>query len=107
MDHAALRHQMAEVVRTARATLRDPAQAARLWGRTTELCDDLERDSAHAPQRVSMIVAVREDVRTGARSTRELVDEIVWFVRAVEHDIEDEEREAIVDEVVTPDQMDG
>jgi hypothetical protein len=98
---------MAEVVRVARDTLRDPAQAPRLWGQATSLCDAIERESDDAAQRVAICTALREDIRSGARGTRELVDEIVWFVRTVEHDIEDEERDAIVDEGMTQDQTDG
>jgi hypothetical protein len=106
VDRAALRHQMAEVVRAARDTLHDPAEAPRLWGCTTELCDVLERD-ADGSQRATMCVALREDIRTGARPTRELVDEIVWFILAVRRDIKDEDLDAIVDDVVCGDQIDG
>jgi hypothetical protein len=107
MDHAALRHQMAEVVRAARDTLHDETQAARLWGKASELCDVLDCGCDGDSQRATICAALREDIRTGARSTRDLVEEIVWFVRAVEHDIADEERDAIVDDVVSTDQTDG
>jgi hypothetical protein len=107
VDHTTLRHQMAEVVRAARDALRDETQAARLWGKTADLCDALDCGCDGASPRATMCTALREDIRTGARGTRELVEEIEWFVRAVEHDIEDEEREAIVDDVVSTDQTDG
>jgi hypothetical protein len=107
MDRAALRHQMAEVVREAQQTLRDNAQAPRLWGQVTDLCETIERDSAGASQRLTICTALREDIRAGARNTTDLVEEIVWFVRAVEHDIEDEERDVLLDDVVTRDQTDG
>lgn len=99
MDRAVVRRQMIEVVRAARETLRDDANAAHLWGRTSELCETLERD-AHGDTETVMIAALREDIRAGVRSTAELAEEIVWFVRAIEHDLVDEQREAIVDEVV-------
>lgn len=107
MDHSALRQQMAEVVRAAHETLRDPTRAPHLWGRATELCETVERDSDGAAQHVDICIALREDIRTGARGTRELVEEIVWFVHAVEHDIDDADRDAIVDDVVCVDQIDG
>lgn len=106
MDQAALRHQMAEVVRVARDTLRDPMNAPRLWGCTTELCDVLELDAGES-RRATMCTAVREDIRVGAKSTADLVDEIVWFIRAIERELEDEEVDAIVDGVVRGDQVDG
>ena len=37
----------------------------------------------------------------------DLVDEIDWFIGAVEHDIADEELDAIVDSVICRDQTDG
>lgn len=107
MNRSSLRDHMAEVVRTARATIRDEARAAQLWGCAMELCDVVERESDGCTQRVSICVALREDIRSGARSTRELAEEIVWFVRAVEHDIADTDRDAIVDDVVRGDQIDG
>jgi hypothetical protein len=115
MNHAVVRHQMAEVVRAARNTRRDPARAPDLWGRAVELCELLERESESeskiegdaSAQRCTICVALREDIRTGARSTEDLVDEIVWFVHAMEHDIADAEREAVVDGVVCGDQIDG
>lgn len=107
MDHAALRHQMAEVVHAARDVVRDPAEAPRLWGLAASLCEAIERDCDGHAQRVSMAEALSADIRCGARSTRELVDDIVWFVRAMEHDLEDEERDVVADDVVTADQVDG
>lgn len=107
MDHAALRHQMAEVVRAARDTLRDPARAAHLWGQATALCEVIEREGDGSAPRVVVCAALREDIRAGVRSTDDLIEEIVWVVRTVEHDLEDEEREALVDEVVSSDQTDG
>jgi hypothetical protein len=107
VDQAALRHQMAEVARAAGDALRDPAHVPRLWGCTTDLCEVLERNTAETSQRATLCMALREDIRTGARSTPDLVDEIVWFIRTVQHDIEDEELDAIVDGVVQGDQVDG
>jgi hypothetical protein len=113
MNHTAVRHRMAEVVRAARNVRRDPSQAADLWGRAVELCDVLERESETktegdgAAQRCTICTALREDIRAGARSTADLVDEIVWFVHAMEHDIAEADREAIVDDVVCGDQIDG
>jgi len=107
VNQAAVRHQMAQVVRAARDTLRDSAQAPRLWGCTTELCEVLESEVEPSSQRATLCIALREDIRAGARSTRDLVEEIVWFIRVVEHDFEDEEQDAIVDSVVTVDQTDG
>jgi hypothetical protein len=107
MDQAALRHQMAEVVRAARETLRDPAQASRLWGCTADLCEVLERNADGASQRATLCIALREDIRTGARSTPDLAEEIVWFIRTVQHAIADEELDAIVDGVVRGDHVGG
>lgn len=107
MNRTSLRDQMAEVVRTARHTLRDPTRAPQLWGRAMDLCDVVERESDGCAQRLSICVALREDIRSGARSTRDLAEEIVWFVRAIEHDIADTDRDAIVDDVVCGDQIDG
>jgi hypothetical protein len=98
---------MAEVVRAARATLRDPAQAPRLWGCTAELCEVLEREVDGGSERATLCTALREDICSGARSTDDLVDEIVWFIRAVEHEFKDEELDEIVDGVVRGDQIDG
>ena len=107
MEQAALRHQMAAVVRVARDVLRDPTQASRLWGCTTDLCEVLEGEPDAPPHRAAMCVAIREDIRTGARPTDDLVEEIVWFIRAVEHDFEDEAQSAAVEGVVSVDQVDG
>lgn len=107
MNQSSLRDQMAEVIRTAHATIGDETRAAELWGCAMELCDVVERESDGCAQRVSICVALREDIRTGARSTRDLAEEIVWFVSAVEHDIDDTDRDAIVDDVVCGDQIDG
>lgn len=107
MNRAALRNQMAEVVRAARAARRDPTCAPDLWGCTSQLCDALERESDGSSQRVVICTALREDIRSGARCMDDLVEEIVWFVRVVEQDIDEEELEAIADGVVTADQVDG
>lgn len=107
MSRASLRDQMEEVVRTAQATIGDETRAAELWGCAIELCDVVEQESDGCTQRVSICAALREDIRSGARSTRDLAEEIVWFVNAVEHDIADTDRDAIVDGVVCPDQVDG
>lgn len=107
MNHAAVRHHLAEVARAARETLHDPAQAPRLWGQTTELCDVLQGGATEDSPCAIVCVAVREDIRAGARSTHELVDEVVWFVRTVEREIEDEELDEIVDGVVQCDSIDG
>jgi hypothetical protein len=82
---------------------------ARLWGQANELCDVLEAQDADGEQygEIEMIIALREDIRTGARPVSELIEEIVWFVRAVEHVLQDEESDEIVDGVVRCDQLDG
>lgn len=98
---------MAEVIHAARATKRDPSVAPQLWGCTNELCDVLERESASTEPQRAMITAVREDIRAGARDTQELADEIVWFVKAIEHDLCCEERERLADGIVVRDQTDG
>ena len=109
MDRAGLRRQMTEVAHAAREAMRDPAQAVHLWGMANDLCDVLERNDTNGEQygECEMIVALREDIRAGARPDDELIEEIVWFVRAVEHVLEDEESDEICDEVVVTDQLDG
>jgi hypothetical protein len=97
---------MTQVVFAARDTLRDPDHAPVLWGRAIELCECLEQCD-HGESRLAMAIALREDIRAGVRNTRDLADEIVWFIRALEHDLVDDELDSIVDEVVRCDQFDG
>jgi hypothetical protein len=97
---------MTQVVFAARDTLRDPDHAPVLWGRTIELCEIIEQ-RGHSENQLAMVTALREDIRAGVRNTHDLADEIVWFVRAIEHDLVDDELDSIVDEVVRCDQFDG
>ncbi len=60
----------------------------------------LENPSAlakeHAGQR-AVLQAILEDAAVGVRPTEELTDEIAWFLRGLERDMEIEERLLLVD----------
>jgi len=134
-DHVEIRSRVQEV----RDALRDASSASPpRWGPALSLCDAVERHmefedaelvpllsaadawgsvragSVAANHRVqgSIIIALREDIRAGVRSTAELVDEIRWFLGALERDLESEEDvvfadDAFGEEAVVSEQIDG
>lgn len=137
-EHVAIRAQIGSLLESAHAVSRSSDDAPRLWQPTIELCRTLQRHldfedeaflplledaDAWGPVRVAsigdehraeraMIAALIEDIATGTRSDAELVDEIAWFLNALEHDMFDEERLALDGDVVSVecvavDQIDG
>lgn len=137
-EHEAIRTQIESLLESTREVRRSSADAPRLWQPTLELCRMLQRhldfedetflplladSDAWGPVRVesidddhraerAMIAALVEDIAAGTRSDAELVDEIAWFLRALEHDMFDEERLALDGDVVSTecvsiDQSDG
>lgn len=138
-EHVAIRGQIDALLTRANEVVENrAADAPRLWEPTIELCrmlqrhldfEDqaflplLEKADAWGPVRVAsiddehraeraMIAALVEDISAGTRSDAELVDEIAWFLKALEHDMFDEERLALDGDVVSlecvaVDQSDG
>lgn len=134
-EHAALRTRMDAVTRSLEAVSRDPGA---LWNATLELCARVERhldyeettlvplladadawgdvrvsslEEEHRTQR-TILTAIVEDVRTGARATPELADDVAWFVRALARDLVEEERlltkgDTLREDPVVLDQSDG
>lgn len=134
-EHAVIGRLMEEVRVALRASEDDHPPP---WAPTIELCETVERlldyedaellpllehadawgevrveslDDEHRAQR-AMIAALLEDIGAGARSVPELVDEIEWFVGALERDLA-EERTLILagdpldEQCVVADQSDG
>lgn len=137
-EHDAIRAQIGALLESTREVAEHVADAPRLWRPMIELCRMLQRhldyedevflpllaqadawgpvraasiDDDHRAER-AMIAALVEDIAAGTRSDGELVDEIAWFLSAVEHDMFDEERLALDGDVVSiecvvVDQSDG
>ena len=133
-EHAAIGRLMEEV----RVALREAEDEPPPWAPTIELCETVERlldyedaellpllehadawgevrveslDDEHRAQR-AMIAALLEDIGAGARSIPELVDEITWFVAALERDLAEERTLILVgdpldEQGVVADQSDG
>lgn len=137
-EHLRIRARIDALLVRTQAVARGAASAARLWEATAEFCGHMARHldyeeealfpilakaDAWGPVRVScireehrseraMMAALLEDMTAGTRSRAELIDELVWFLRALEQDMEDEERLALFDEalgaeLVIVDQTDG
>jgi iron-sulfur cluster repair protein YtfE (RIC family) len=133
-EHSALRASLADLVRTCRDALHDeklrPAVVRKLRDVISAIQEHLAYEEqalfpllrtsdAWGPVRVEALgqeheaqrqtlVALGEDAADGTRPLREIVDEIVWFVRNFERDMEREESGLSErDEVVVIDQVDG
>jgi hemerythrin len=119
-DHALLRGLMGELVAAARAAARDEKQRPVVRELIAQLRDEAERHFAyedralapllrgaraeamekdHEAQR-AMFVALAEDAEDGARVIEALVEEILWFVRRFEQDMETEEERLLTPEAL-------
>jgi iron-sulfur cluster repair protein YtfE (RIC family) len=133
-EHSALRGRLAKVVRTCRAALHDEKRRAEVVAELRQLVSAIREHLAYEEEallpllresdawgaaRVELLkeeherqretlVALLEDANEGTRSLAELVDEIVWFARSFEKDMQREEAGlAAASEVVVADQIDG
>lgn len=136
-EHVSIRSQI-DVLHRRTEDVIEEADARKLWDATLELCRTLTRhldyedgallpllaradawgparaasiDAEHRAER-AMIAALAEDLAAATRTSAELVDEVAWFLRALDHDMFDEERlclvpEALDDSPVSIDQSDG
>jgi hypothetical protein len=122
-DHAALRRLMANLLDAAAEALVDEKAIGRARELLIELAVTLEEHltfeedllapllatadawgplravrlvDEHGQQRAAL-TALLEDSRSGVRTTADLVDEIGWFVRGLERDMDAEERTLLTD----------